>query len=100
MRGGRKARQQASLAATTAPASFGTASLNNPFPQMNLFSDDYISAMHEKALDILETMGIKMLLPEARQYLKSAGARVDDAAEMVFIGRELVEAALATAPRS
>ena len=100
MRGGRKARQQASLAASTAPASFGTASLKNPFPQMNLFSDDYISAMHEKALDILETMGIKMLLPEARQYLKSAGARVDDAAEMVFIGRELVEAALATAPRS
>lgn len=100
MRGGRKARQQASLAAATAPASFGTASLKNPFPQMNLFSDDYISAMHEKALDILETMGIKMLLPEARQYLKSAGARVDDAAEMVFIGRELVEAALATAPRS
>jgi len=99
MRGGRKARQQTHLAAGTA-SGFGTNSLKNPFPQMHLFSDDYICAMHEQALDILETMGIKMLLPAARHYLKSAGARVDEAEQMVFIGRELVEAALSTAPRS
>jgi len=49
---------------------------------------------------VLEKLGIKVLLPEARRILKAAGAIVDDATEMVFIGREIVNAALATAPKS
>ena len=74
--------------------------LKNPFPVMNAFSEDRIEALHQASLEVLEDIGVKVLLPEARQLFKAAGARVDEAAEMVWIGREIVGAALATAPRA
>ncbi len=74
--------------------------LRNPFPQMKVFSDDRIEAIHNASMRTLEELGIKALLPEARKLFKAGGARVDEASEMVFIGREMVEAALQTAPRS
>jgi trimethylamine--corrinoid protein Co-methyltransferase len=74
--------------------------LRNPFPPTRVFSDDRIEAIHEASLTVLETLGIKVLLPEARAYYRAAGARVDDSSEMVFIGREIITAALATAPKS
>ena len=72
--------------------------LRNPFPLMSVFSDDEAANMHETALRTLEELGMKVLLPEARQIYAAGGARVDG--DMVFIGREIVEAALATAPKS
>jgi len=74
--------------------------LKSPFPLMTVFSEDEITSMHEAALSTLETLGLKVLLPDARNHFRQAGARVDESSEMVFIGREIVEAALATAPRS
>lgn len=73
--------------------------LTSPFPTMNVFTEDRIEAMHNAAMCILEDQGIKVLLPEARQLFRAAGARVDDASEMVWIGREIVEAAIASAPK-
>ena len=81
-------------------ASRQTGALRNPFPPMDLFSGDYIASIHEQSLDVLERLGMKILLPEARQLFKAGGARVDEAEEMVHIGREMVEAALASAPRN
>jgi trimethylamine--corrinoid protein Co-methyltransferase len=72
--------------------------LRNPFPVMSVFSDDEAANMHETALRTLEELGMKVLLPEARRIYAAGGARVDG--DMVFIGREIVEAALATAPKS
>lgn len=74
--------------------------LRNPFPPMEVFSADEIAAMHEAALKTLQELGVKVLLPQARALFKAGGARVDDDLEMVFIGRDMVEAALASAPRS
>ena len=74
--------------------------LRNPFPPIPVFSDDRVEAMHDTALRVLEDLGMKVLLPDARDRFRAAGARVDDSTEMVFIGREIVEAALQTAPRS
>lgn len=74
--------------------------LRNPFPTMSVFSDDRIEAIHEAALDLLERLGIRVLLPEARRLFKSAGARVNESEEMVYLGRDIVEAALKTPPRS
>jgi len=74
--------------------------LRNPFPPMAVFSHDRVAAMHEAALHLLEDRGIKVLLPEARALFARAGARVDEGSAMVFIGREIVGAALAAAPRS
>ncbi len=72
--------------------------LRNPFPIMSVFSDDEAANMHETALQMLEELGMKVLLPEARQIYAAAGARVEN--EMVYLGREIVAAALETAPRS
>ena len=54
--------------------------------------------MHQTALRALEELGIKVLLPAARAIFAKAGARVDD--EMVYIGRDLVAAAIESAPKS
>ncbi|MEM6277268.1 MAG: trimethylamine methyltransferase family protein [Pseudomonadota bacterium] len=72
--------------------------LRNPFPPMNAVSDDEAHAIHETSLRVLEELGMRVLLPEARAIFASGGARVAD--DMVFIGRDMVEAALATAPKS
>ncbi|WGI21252.1 trimethylamine methyltransferase family protein [Amylibacter sp. IMCC11727] len=73
--------------------------LKHPFPQQTMFSDDEIHAIHDTALRVIEELGIKVLLPEARDIFAKAGARVDDD-HMVYLGRDVVEAALKTAPRS
>ncbi len=74
--------------------------LRHPFEPQKVFSDDAVVAMHEMALKLLEDLGIKMLLPEARAIFLKAGARVDENEQMVYIGRDVVDAALATAPSS
>lgn len=71
--------------------------LRNPFPPMDVFSADRIEAMHEAALDVLERLGIKVLLPEAIATFKAAGAVVKD--DMVHLGRDIVATALASAPK-
>jgi len=41
-----------------------------------------------------------VLLPEARDIFAKAGARVDEATEMVYIGRDIIEATLKKPPKS
>ncbi|WP_137703020.1 trimethylamine methyltransferase family protein [Marimonas lutisalis] len=81
----------------TAPATTAGRHLTHPFTPQKVFSDDRIAAMHDLALKVLEELGMKILLPEAREIFARAGARVAD--EMVFIGRDIVAAALESAPR-
>ncbi|MEM1233180.1 MAG: trimethylamine methyltransferase family protein [Pseudomonadota bacterium] len=72
--------------------------LRNPFPPMDAVSADEAQAIHATSLRILEELGMRVLLPEARAIFKAAGARVEE--DMVFLGRDMVEAALASAPKS
>src|ERR1700689_5324745 len=72
--------------------------LRNPFEPMKVFSDDQVAAIHEAALIMLETQGMKCLSADARQLYRRAGAEVDEAAQNVRLARELVSASLATAP--
>ncbi|MEM9551266.1 MAG: trimethylamine methyltransferase family protein [Pseudomonadota bacterium] len=74
--------------------------LRNPFPPVPAFSDDRVDAIHEAALQVLQELGIKVLLPEACKMFAAAGARVDHDSGMVFLGADIVEAALASAPKS
>ncbi|KAB2950725.1 MAG: trimethylamine methyltransferase family protein [Rhizobiaceae bacterium] len=74
--------------------------LKNPFLPQPVFSDDRVAAIHDTALRVLEELGMKVLLPEARALYRAAGALVDEATQMVRIGRDIVAAALAVAPRS
>ncbi|UXX83393.1 trimethylamine methyltransferase family protein [Roseovarius pelagicus] len=96
-RRGRRAKHADADAAPTRKVDYRT--LRNPFPLMSVFSEDRIEAMHNTALDVLERLGIKVLLPEARALFRAGGARVNDSTEMVHIGRDMVKAALAIAPR-
>lgn len=70
--------------------------LTHPFDPQALFSQDRIAAIHDMALRLLEEHGIRILLGEARDLLAKAGCRV--AEDMVFFGRDVVTAALETAP--
>ena len=72
--------------------------LRHPFPAQTMFSEDEIAAIHDTALRVLEELGMRILLPEARQLFAAAGARVEE--DMVFIGRDIVAAALASAPKA
>ena len=74
--------------------------LRNPFQPQPGFSADEIAAMHETALRVLQELGIRVLLDEGRAILRAGGALVDDQTMMVRIGRDMVTAALAAAPRS
>jgi trimethylamine--corrinoid protein Co-methyltransferase len=73
--------------------------LRNSFAPQPAFSADEIENIHEAALRVLEELGIKVLLHEARQIYAAAGAIVDEDTLMVRIGRDIVEQALAAAPR-
>ena len=72
--------------------------LRHPFIAQSVFSQDAIDTMHAQALKVLETLGMKILLAEARALFKGAGARVHE--EMVFIGSDIVTAALRSAPKT
>ncbi len=74
--------------------------LRNPFKPQSVFSDDWVAAIHQTALRVLEELGLRILLPEARRRFREAGALVDEDSMMVRIGRDIVEAALAGAPRA
>jgi trimethylamine--corrinoid protein Co-methyltransferase len=63
---------------------------------MELVSADELEAMHLASLDLLEEIGMDVLLPEARDIYARAGALV--AGERVRIGRDIVEAAIGLAP--
>lgn len=74
--------------------------LRNPFEFQRSFSDDQIAHLHDTALRVLETLGIRVLNDEARALFAAAGARVDAASQMVFLDRGIVARALESAPRA
>ena len=74
--------------------------LRNPFRPQGVFSDDRIAHIHDTALRVLEELGMLVLLPEARAIFKRGGARVDDATQMVWLGRDIITEALARAPKT
>jgi trimethylamine--corrinoid protein Co-methyltransferase len=83
-------------------------SASRPIPQLpwsqpaltlepsRILSDDHIETIHLKSLEVLEEIGMDVLLPEAREIYAKAGAKVED--DRVRIGREIVEHALKAPP--
>ncbi|MBV8106710.1 MAG: trimethylamine methyltransferase family protein [Hyphomicrobiales bacterium] len=74
--------------------------LRNPFIPQTVFSEDSVEAIHQTALRVLEELGMKVLLPDARRRFRLSGALVDEDTMIVRIGRDIVEAALRSAPRA
>ena len=88
-------------AAASAPApqrSRGYRRLVNPYDRPRIYSDDQVAAIHDAALTVLETKGMKVLSAIGRQRYRDAGATVDEATGVVRLDRGLVAKALATAP--
>jgi trimethylamine--corrinoid protein Co-methyltransferase len=72
--------------------------LRNPFAPQRLISDDEVERIHLAALAILERIGVRCPVPEARAIFASAGALVGDGDDRIRVGRDIVGQALATAP--
>lgn len=68
-------------------------------PKLELLSPGLISQIITEAFELMMKPGIKVQLPEARELLAEAGARVDEIKEVVFIPEEVARSALETVPR-
>jgi trimethylamine--corrinoid protein Co-methyltransferase len=68
------------------------------FPPMEIISGDEVEAIHEASLIVLEEIGMDFMLPEARDLLKGAGARIEG--ERVRFDRHMVEELISTAPEN
>ncbi len=95
-RTGRRARIASAPAAGRDPARFRT--IESPFEPLRILSDEQVELIHDASLRLLEGMGIRVLLPEAAGIYQGAGALFDEETRIVRIGRELVDAALTSAP--
>ena len=72
--------------------------VRNPYPPMQMLSDDQLGAIHEASMHILENFGIEVMSPRALDLFAKAGASVDHATMTVRLDRGLVAEALKTAP--
>jgi trimethylamine--corrinoid protein Co-methyltransferase len=68
-------------------------------PRLQYLSDDEREQIHERTVEVLETVGVRFHLPEAIELLAAAGAEVDRDDLSARIPWPLVEEALKSAPR-
>jgi len=57
-----------------------------------------VERIHEASLRVLEETGVEVMPSECREIFRAGGARVDEAANRVYIPREMVFRALESAP--
>ena len=74
--------------------------LRNAFPPLAPLSRDQIEAIHDASLRLLEEIGIEFQGAAACETLRKAGATVEAGSGLTRIPREVVLAALKTAPAS
>lgn len=98
-RGGRRRGRMGDGQSTAPLRAVNYRQLRHPFAPQSVFTEEEVHRIHDTALRVVEELGIKVLLPEAREILSTAGARLGED-DMVFIGRDIVTAALETAPGS
>ncbi|MEM7041380.1 MAG: trimethylamine methyltransferase family protein [Pseudomonadota bacterium] len=96
-RRGRRA-QEAAPASVERPVDYRH--LVNPFEPARVYADDQIEQIHQTALRVLEELGVKVLLPQARELLRQGGVDVDEATMMARFDRALVQQAISSAPSS
>jgi trimethylamine---corrinoid protein Co-methyltransferase len=68
-------------------------------PTYRLLTSDQINQLHNATLELLETVGVKVLYPEAVDMLAGAGCRIKPD-NIVLIPGDLVEACIQSAPSS
>ena len=68
------------------------------FAPTKLISDDQVEAIHNASLRVLAEVGMDFMLPEARDILRKAGAKIDG--ERVRFDPDMIMEALSHAPSS
>jgi trimethylamine--corrinoid protein Co-methyltransferase len=81
------------------PAS-GSKYLNlvNGMAKSTVLSEDALETVHQTSLTILEEIGMDIILPEARERMKAAGADVTPGTDRVRFDRGLILEMIASAP--
>ena len=72
--------------------------LVNDRQKTELLSADQLESIHEASLTVLEEIGMDVILPEARERMKAAGAEVTAGSERVRFDRNLIMEMMATIP--
>ncbi|MEM9655781.1 MAG: trimethylamine methyltransferase family protein [Actinomycetota bacterium] len=72
--------------------------VENPHGTLPVLDADGVAAIHDASIRVLEELGVELWSADARNRFKEAGAIVE--AETVRVGRDIIEAALRTAPSS
>jgi len=72
--------------------------LTNPAPKSAILSEDGLEAIHRASVTVLEEIGIDVILPEARERMKAAGADVAPGTDRVRFDRGLIAEMLASVP--
>ena len=70
--------------------------LKRLFPAMEIVSADELESIHQASLRVLSEIGMDFTLPQARDMLKAAGAKVEG--ERVRFDPAMIEELIATAP--
>ena len=65
--------------------------------KVKILTSDQIVHLHQATLQLLEEVGVKVLLPEAADMLIRAGCRVTDG-DVIHIPPDLVETSIHSAP--
>jgi len=73
--------------------------LTNTRARTELLSADQLEAIHNASLTVLEEIGMDIMLPEARERMKAAGAHVTPGSERVRFDRGLIMDMIATVPK-
>ena len=66
---------------------------------VQILKDEDRKQIHEAALDVMETVGIRVHSKMARDSLKAAGADVDEASAVVKFDGDLTQSLIAKAPQ-
>jgi trimethylamine---corrinoid protein Co-methyltransferase len=72
-------------------------------PSYRLLTEEQIVALHDATIELLETVGMRVSNDEAVEMCRAAGCEVKDGGphgRMVLFPRRLVDAAIASAPKS
>ena len=92
----RRARERP--ARSTGPSLAPLPRLTNRWPPLEILSAEQVERIVGAAFQVLEECGLEIRSAPAREAFRRGGALVDDATQMVRLGREVVQACLAHAP--
>jgi trimethylamine---corrinoid protein Co-methyltransferase len=97
---GARRRDRGRAARTTGPTLAPLPRLSVPWAPLEILSAEQVERILLAAFRVLQEAGMEIRSAAAREVYRRAGALVDEATQIVRLGRELVEAQLAQVPAS